>query len=91
MENPCECGIEPPGSISRGVSLLIVVLWLTALSSHYGMRAGSIPGMGGIFGHCMGSMPDTTSCVLSVTHIFVNLYCNFILIIYYIPNRLTHV
>ena len=25
MESPCECGIEPPGSISHGVSYLIIL------------------------------------------------------------------
>ena len=25
MESPCECGIEPPGSISHGVSLLVSI------------------------------------------------------------------
>ena len=26
MESPCECGIEPPGSISLGVSYLIIII-----------------------------------------------------------------
>ena len=27
MESPCECGIEPPGSISHGVSEVICHTW----------------------------------------------------------------
>ena len=26
MESPCECGIEPPGSISHGVRVKLVII-----------------------------------------------------------------
>ena len=26
MESPCECGIEPPGSISHGASVIIIII-----------------------------------------------------------------
>ena len=30
MESPCECGIEPPGTISHGVNIIIVVALILA-------------------------------------------------------------
>ena len=31
LESPCDCGIEPPGSISHGVNLLDIMYSITAL------------------------------------------------------------
>ena len=32
MENPCECGIEPPGSINHGVIIIIIIIIIISIS-----------------------------------------------------------